>query len=148
MKDAETLPISETKGPRHTLQSAAAVFAGIVVVIVLSIGTDFIMHATGIFPPMFKPMSSALFLVAMTYRIVYAIAGSYITARLAPYNPMAHALLGGAAGFAVSITGAVFTWNAGPEYGPKWYALSLVITAIPCAWVGGKLRTMQLQRAH
>jgi hypothetical protein len=37
-------------------------------------------------------MGDALFLLATAYRIVYGVAGSYVTARLAPDRPMQHAL--------------------------------------------------------
>jgi hypothetical protein len=36
--------------------------------------------------------------------------------------------------------GVVATWNKGPEFGPKWYPIALVITALPVTWLGGKLR--------
>jgi hypothetical protein len=74
-----------------------------------------------------------------------AIAGSYVTARLAPDRPRLHALAGGAVGLALSIVGAVLTWNRGPDFGPHWYPLALVATALPCAWVGGMLRGRQLR---
>jgi len=48
----------------------------------------------------------AALLLATAYRIVYGIAGSYVTARLAPDRPMQHALLGGFIGLALSIVGA------------------------------------------
>jgi hypothetical protein len=90
-------------------------------------------------------MSDALFVLATAYRIVYAIVASYIIARLAPNRPMQHALVGGALGFVVSAVGTVVTWNKGPEFGPHWYPIALMVTAIPCAWVGAKLRINQLQ---
>ena len=99
----------------------------------------------GIFPPLGQPMSDALFLLATAYRIVYGVAGSYITARLAPDRPMQHALVGGAVGLVLSIVGAVATWNRVPSLGPHWYPLALVATALPCAWLGGKLRLIQLR---
>jgi len=150
MNDTETLKVSrrgmsETHRPRRILRRIGAVAAGLLAVIILSLGTDVVMHATGIYPPWFQPMSDALFLVATAYRIVYAIAGSYIAARLAPDRPMQHALVLGVVGLALSIAGTVGTWNAGPEFGPKWYPLALVATALPCAWVGGRLRAMQLR---
>jgi hypothetical protein len=150
MNNIETLKVSrrgmsETPRSRRILRRLGAVLAGLLGVIILSLGTDVVMHATGIYPPWFQPMAQALFLVATAYRIVYAIAGSYITARLAPDRPMQHALVLGVVGLALSIAGAVGTWNAGPEFGPKWYPLALVATALPCAWVGGRLRVMQLR---
>jgi hypothetical protein len=84
-------------------------------------------------------MSDALFVLATAYRIVYGIAGGYVAARLAPDRPMTHALVLGVVGLAVSIAGAVATWNAGPAFGPHWYPLALVVTAVPGCWLGGKL---------
>jgi hypothetical protein len=84
-------------------------------------------------------MSDALFVLATAYRTVYAVTGSYLTARLAPNRPMQHALLGGVIGLVLATVGAVATWNQGPEFGPHWYPLALVATALPCAWAGGRL---------
>ena len=121
-----------------------AVLAGFVVGVILSLGTDIVLHATGVFPPWGQAMSDPLFLLATAYRIVYNIAACYIIARLAPDQPIRHALIGGAIGLVLSTVGAVVTWNKGPEFGPHWYPLALVFTALPTAWVGGKLRIMQL----
>jgi hypothetical protein len=120
-------------------RSVWAVFAGFLVVVVLSTGTDAVMHATGVFPPFGEPMSDGRFLLATAYRIVYAILGSSLTARLAPRRPLRHALVGGAIGLVLASVGAAATWNKGPEFGPHWYPLALVATALPCAWVGGRL---------
>ena len=129
---------------KNTLTSIGAVVAGFVAVFVLSLGTDVVMHIAGVFPQLGQPMSDALFVLATLYRTVYCIAGGYIAARLAPNRPMEHALVLGVLGLIVSITGAVVTWNKGPAFGPHWYPLALIVTAIPCAWVGGRLRIMQL----
>ena len=129
---------------KNTLKGIGAVLAGVIAVVVLSLGTDMVLHATGVFPPWGQPMSDALFLLATVYRTIYCIAGSYIAARLAPNRPMAHALVLGVMGFIISTAGAVATWNRGPELGPHWYPVALIVTAIPCAWLGGKLRVMQL----
>jgi peptidoglycan/LPS O-acetylase OafA/YrhL len=114
--------------------------AGFLVIVVISIATDVAMHATGVFPPPGRPMSNTLWLLATAYRIIYGVAGSYVAARLAPDRPMWHALALGVVGLALSILGAVVTWNGGPGFGPHWYPLALVAIAIPCAWLGGKLR--------
>ena len=120
-------------------RSVLALFAGFLVTVVLTIALDFIMHATGVFPPWRKPMSDALFGLATAYRIVISIAGCYLTARLAPDRAMGHALTLGAIGVVISAIGAAVTWNKGPEFGPHWYPLLLVVISIPCGWVGGKL---------
>jgi hypothetical protein len=65
--------------------------------------------------------------------------GGYLTARLAPSHPLTHALILGVIGLVLGIAGVAASWNAGPELGPKWYAIALVITALPSAWLGGKL---------
>jgi hypothetical protein len=137
--------MSETQPSRHIGRSIGAVVAGIVVGIILSLGTDAALRASGIFPPPEQPaMSNALFLLATGYRIIYGVVGSYIIARLAPDRPMRHALIGGLIGLVASGVGAVATWNHVPSLGPHWYPLALVVTAVPCAWVGGKLGEMQL----
>src|SRR5262245_37195487 len=134
--------------PRSMVRSIGAVFAGLLVIVVLSILTDVVMHATGIYPPWFQSMPDSLFLLATAYRVVYSILGSYLTARLAPQRPIWHALILGIVGTVLSIAGALSTWNKGPEFGPKWYPITLVVSAIPLAWVGGKLRVKQLETSR
>jgi len=120
-------------------RSIGAVFAGLIVIFVLSTAVDVVLHATGVFPPWGKPMSDPLFALATAYRIVISIGGCYIAARLAPDRPMKHALALGVVGVVVSIAATIATWNRGPEFGPKWYPIALVVVAMPCAWIGGKL---------
>jgi drug/metabolite transporter (DMT)-like permease len=129
----------------NTWKSIAAVFAGAVVAVVLSIGTDLLMHKAGIFPTLAQVMSNSLLLLAAAYRAVYGVLGSYVAARLAPNRPMMHALVLGAIGLAVSVLGAAVTWNKEAEFGPHWYPLALVVLAMPQAWLGGKLRELQLR---
>ena len=131
----------EAQTDRRIGRSILSLVAGFVLVVILSIGIDLALRAFGIFPALGKPMSDTLFLLATAYRTVIGVAGSYLTARLAPNRPMQHALLGGAIGLVLSIIGAATTWNRGPEFGPHWYPLALVVLAMPTAWVGGKLAT-------
>lgn len=137
--------VIETHPPRRVLRSIGAVLAGMFVGIVLALGTDEVLHAVGVFPPWGQPVGDKPLLLATAYRIIYGIASCYIIARLAPDRPMQHALAGGVVGLIVSIVGTVVTWNAGPAFGPHWYPLALVATALPTAWAGGKLRLMQLR---
>jgi hypothetical protein len=139
--------MSEMQAPRHLGRSVGAVLAGIVVGVILTIGTDVVLHAIGVFPPWGQSMAGfdGALLIATVYRTVYGVVASYITARLAPDRPIAHALTGGVVGLAVSILGAVLTWNKGPAFGPHWYPLALVVLAMPQAWAGGTLRVMQLR---
>lgn len=131
--------MNETHPRRHLLRSIGAVVAGFFVTFILSIATDLVLHAAGIFPPWGQPMSNVLFVLATVYRTIYTVAGGYITARLAPDRPMGHALVLGIVGFFAAIAGTVATWDKGPEFGPKWYPIALVVLAIPCVWLGGKL---------
>jgi hypothetical protein len=137
--------------PRRRIgRSIGAVLAGILVGAVFSIATDAVLHAIGVFPLLGQSMvgyESAL-LFATVYRTVYGVAGSYITARLAPDRPMMHAIILGILGLIVSIVGAAVTWNKGPAFGPHWYPVALVVLALPTAWAGGKLRVIQLPTAH
>ena len=137
--------MSEMHHPRRVLRRIGAVLAGLLATIILSLGTDVVLHATGVFPPWGQPMADALLLLATAYRTVYGVTGSYIAARLAPDRSMAHALALGVAGLAASIAGAVATWNGGPAFEPKWYPLALIALAMPTAWAGGRLRLMQLR---
>ena len=121
------------------MRSAGAVLAGLIVIFVLSLGTDAVLHAAGVFPPWGKAMPDSLFALATAYRIVISVFGCYITARLAPHRPMQHALILGIIGVVISTLGAAMTWNRGPEFGPHWYPIALVVVSIPCAWLGGKL---------
>lgn len=137
--------MSETNSPRRIGRSIGAVLAGFVVVFLLSLGTDMVLHATHVFPPWGDSMAGydGALLLAIIYRTIYGVAGSYITARLAPNRPMLHALIGGFIGLGISIAGAAVTWNSGPAFGPHWYAMALVLLALPTAWLGGKLRLTQ-----
>ena len=136
--------VTETRRAPRVLRSIGAVLAGAFTGIILSIATDAALVAAGVFPPLTQPDSftTPLLLFATLYRNVYGVAGSYLTAHLAPDHPMGHALVLGVMGLAASIAGAVTMWG----YGPGWYPLALVALAMPAAWAGGKLRVMQLGR--
>ncbi len=113
------------------------------VTVFLSIGTDGLMRALGIFP-VAPPMKDGLFVLATIYRTCFALLGAYITARIAPNKQMMHALVLGALGLTATVAGAIATWHKLPSLGPKWYPVALVVLALPPAWAGGKLRLMQL----
>ena len=126
---------------RRPVRSIWAVFAGLLFIFIVTTIIDVVLHATGVFPPWGKAMSDGLFGLATAYRIVISIVGCYVAARLAPDRAMGHALVLGVIGVVISAIGAAVTWNKGAEFGPHWYPLLLVVVAIPCAWIGGKLFT-------
>jgi len=138
----------EAQPPRQIGRSILAVLAGFIVVVVLSLLTDVAFYSAKLMPPADPSTANSTFLLATIYRTVYAVAGNYITARLAPYQPMQHAMIGGMIGFVLSIVGVLISWNHVATMGPRWYPISLVVTALPAAWAGGKLRLMQLRSSH
>ncbi|HET9164710.1 MAG TPA: hypothetical protein VFP11_01850 [Candidatus Angelobacter sp.] len=124
--------------PRNLGRSTGAIMLGFFAVVVLSLGTEEVLHLLKVYPPWGKPMyDPRLNLLALSYRIVYTIMGSYIAARFAPRNPMRHAMILGAIGFVLSIPGVIISTKA--NLGPVWYPIALVVTALPCAWLGGFL---------
>lgn len=125
--------------PRRLLRSTGAVLLGFVVVVALSLGTDQVLHVIEVYPPWGQPMyDTELNLLALSYRSVYAVVGSYIAARFAPRNPMRHAVALGIVGFILSSAGAIAAITLA-DLGPNWYPIALVLTALPCAWLGGVL---------
>ena len=114
------------------VRSTVAILAGLAAVVVLSEGTDRVLVALGAFPPLnTTPMLAA----ATVYRSAYAVIGGYLAARLAPEQPMLHAIILGMIGFGVALFGCILMWRLGNH----WYPIALVITALPCTWLGGKL---------
>jgi hypothetical protein len=118
-------------------KSVWAVVAGVLFIIVVTTLVDVVLHAVKVFPPMNQPMDDRLALLATAYRIVISVAGAWLTARLAPRNPMKHALVLGVVGTVLGLVGVVATWNLG--LGPRWYAIALAVLALPQCWVGGWL---------
>jgi len=124
---------------RRPLRTSLALFTGFAVIVVLSTVTDLALHAGHVFPAEGQPMATPLWVLALAYRSVFAVLGCWLAARLAPSRPMAHALTLGAIGVVLSALGTAATWDKGPGFGPKWYPLSLVVTSLPLAWLGGRL---------
>jgi hypothetical protein len=134
-----TIPITNTSSrPRRLLRSAGAVFAGFLAVVVLSLGTDQVLHVLQVYPAWGETMYDAgLNLLALSYRIVYTVVGGYITARLAPHSPMRHVWVLGTIGLVVAVAGVIATIPM--HLGPSWYPIALAVTALPCTWLGGFL---------
>lgn len=130
--------VPTTTQPPCLRRSIGAVILGFVAVAALSIGTDLVLHVLNVHPPLGEPMHEPrLNLLALSYRIVYTIVGGYITARLAPRNPIRHALILGTVGFVISLVGVIVTIPM--KLGPAWYPIAIAVTAIPCTWLGGVL---------
>jgi hypothetical protein len=138
--------ITERDPGRRIGRSIVALLAGMIAGIVLSLGTDELLHVIHVFPPWGASLHGydGALLLATGYRTIFGVLSSYIAARLAPNRPMLHAMLLGVLGFAVSLLGAVAKWNGGPAFGSHWYPVTLVVLALPAAWAGGKIRLAQL----
>src|SRR5687767_5161443 len=104
--------------PRRIGRSIGAVIAGLATIAVLDNLVDFILHGTGVYPPLGQTMADGLFLLALAYRTVDAVIGSYVTASLAPSRPLRHALALGVVGILLSSLGVLATLAGGPELGP------------------------------
>ena len=118
-------------------KSVWAVFAGILFTIVVTLIVDYILHSVGVLPPMDVPLTNGLSLLATAYRFVISVAGAWLTAKLAPQNPLKHAVILGLVGTVLGFVGVIVTWNAG--MGPRWYPIALTVLAIPQCWLGGRL---------
>ena len=124
--------------PRRIGRSIGAVAAGFVVVVVLSLGTDEVLHLLEVYPPWKQPMyDPGLCLLALAYRSVYTVAGGYLAAKLAPHTPMGHVLVLGIIGLAMGTLGAIVTIPM--NMGPAWYPIALAVTGLPFTWLGGVL---------
>ena len=121
----------------NTFKSILSVFTGFITVVILSMGTDFILEALNIFPPPGKGFFITwMLLLALIYRSIYTIAGGYVAAMIAPYRPMRHVRILGIIGTAAGTIGVIVGWNMSAH----WYPIALAVTAFPLTWLGGKLK--------
>lgn len=124
------------------MKSVLAVLVGLIVTIVLSTCVDLLVVYTGIFPARSADNTGTHWAIITVYRAVIAVLGCGVSARLAPSRPMMHALIAGGIGMALAVMGAIFAWDKGPAFGPHWFGITVALTALPCAWLGGKLQQM------
>jgi hypothetical protein len=123
----------------NALKGIGAVLAGIIFIVVSHTATDLLLEKFGIFPPRSQGLHITWMVVTATiYRSLFTIAGGYLTAALAPNRPMLYAVILGLFGIAASTAGAIVMIPL--NLGPTWYPIALVVLALPCTWLGGKLR--------
>ena len=124
--------------PRRLGRSIASIFLGFLAVVVLSLGTDQVLHVLNVYPPWGQPMHEpGLNILALAYRCIYTVIGGYITAQLAPHAVMRHVLILASIGFVLGTLGVVGTWNM--NLGPRWYPIAIAVTGAPLTWLGGML---------
>ena len=124
----------------NILKGVGAILAGMIFIVVSHTGTDFVLESLGIFTKPSEGFHTTWMVVTATiYRSIYTVAGGYITAALAPNPPMRYVMILGIIGVALGTLGAIVTIPMG--IAPIWYPIALVVLALPCVWLGGKLRT-------
>ena len=130
------------------MKSVIAVLSGFFTVFVASIATDQLFHVLNVYPPWGEPMWSPwLNLLALSYRTIYAMAGGFVTASLAPRAPMRHVHVLAGIGTLLAILGAVFAITQA-NLGPVWYPVLLAVTSYPAVWFGGRTRHGSSSRPH
>jgi hypothetical protein len=122
---------------KNILQSIGAVLAGLLFIGVTHTAIDAILESAGVLPKGHLNVGAGLILLVIFYRAIFSFAGCYLTAKLAPRNPMTHSLILGGIGTVLSAAGAIVT--ADMNLGPAYYAWTLVVIALPIAWLAGKL---------
>ncbi len=124
----------------NILKGIGAILAGIIFIVVTHTATDFVLQKLGIFTPPDQGFHTTWMVVTATiYRSIYTVAGGYLTAALAPDRPMRYVLILGVIGTAAGIVAAIVTIPM--QLGPAWYPIALAVLALPCTWLGGKLKT-------
>ena len=122
-------------------KSIWAIAAGVIFIVVVSTLADAVLHAVGVYPSSDQPIDDKLSLLATSYRFAISVAGAWLTARLAPSQPMKHVLILGVVGTIMGTVGVIATWNMG--MGPRWYPIALAVLALPQCWAGGRLYVLQ-----
>ena len=127
------------------LRSIAAIVLGFIFIGALAFGADAVLRA--VMPSAFSPTgrveSVPVLLLMQAYVIIFAVTGCYLAARLAPNRPLRHALILGLLGLAFNVAGTIAMWNTAPA----WYHVLALALVMPAAWLGGRLREMQLERS-
>jgi len=126
------------------LRSVAAVVIGFLYIGALSFGADALLRQS--MPTAFDSTGRVeaipVLLLIIGYVGVFAVSGCYLTARLAPKDPMRHALVLGGLGLLFNLAGTLALWNTAPA----WFHIVSLILVMPYAWVGGRLREAELSR--
>jgi hypothetical protein len=125
-------------------RSVGAVVVGFVFIAALSFGADAVIrvslpHAYGADGSI---ASTAVLLASLVYMAIFAITGCYLAARLASHRPMEHALVLGALGLAFTVIAVIGMRGSLP----LWYGAVSVLTVFPYAWLGGRLREVEMAR--
>jgi len=123
------------------LRRIGSVLLGLIVILLLVGVSDAILEK--LFPAQFVNAdghdilpSLPLVVVIIGYAFVYAGVGGYLTARVAPQSPLAHALALGALLLLISLAFAL----ANPHQQPLWYLLTSTLFVVLGCVAGGGLK--------
>jgi hypothetical protein len=124
------------------IRSIVAIVVGFLLIGALATGTETLVRdaVPTAFDAAGRTDSVALLLFTIVYVGVYAVAGCYLAARLAPDRPMRHAMILGVLGLAFNVVGTSATWDTAPV----WYHAVALALVLPFAWLGGWIRERQL----
>lgn len=126
-------------------RSIGAIVAGFLLIAILSFGTGAIVESMN--PDAFTARGVTedvtMLLLAILYVGVYAIAGCYLTGRLAPNRPLRHAMILGILGLIFNVMGTIAMWDTAPV----WYHVVSLLLVLPYAYIGGKLAESHRQRS-
>jgi hypothetical protein len=133
-----TLRASSASTSRSRLRSAGALGAALIAMVLVTLVADQTLHWIGVFPPWGQPFyETGPYLLAVAYRTIFGIGGAYLAARLAPSEPMKHALWFGGIGLVFCTVGVIAAMTH--DLGPAWYSIALLLITLPCSWAGGAL---------
>jgi hypothetical protein len=120
------------------LKRIGAVLAGFFLIGFLGFIADTILQQLGVLPiPTEQKFEPGHSLLALSYHLLFAVLGGFITARLAPDRPIAHAITLGILGIVISTLGLIAIITQ--DLAPAWYGWALIIGSIPVTWLGGEL---------
>ena len=120
-------------------KSVGAVLGGLIFIVITSTVTDALLENAGVLPQDNLFVGPGLILTVLGYRAVFSLVGCYLTARLAPRKPMAHALSLGVIGVIFSAAGTI----AMADLRSAWSGWKMTALTMPIAWLGAKLYEMR-----
>jgi hypothetical protein len=118
------------------LRSVAAVIAGLIANVALTLTLDISLSSAGVLPAFGTGYTHVgLLSLALGYRTVFAAIGGVVTARVAPIAPLRHVawLMG------LGLVIGLLSTAGGREMFPAWYLLGIVGLSVPATWLGGAL---------
>lgn len=127
------------------IRSILAIVLGFMFIAALAGITGGALASAGIMPAGSEPVTdTGLVLLETAYVAIFAIAGCWLAARLAPDRPMRHALILGFLGLVFNVIAAAATWGLRPA----WAIVLNLALVMPYAWIGGRLGEQRIERAR